>query len=87
MQRGKSFVVTNPHSNPFTGHVIASETTCPDSAANHKLIAAAPRLLELLEWALCKFEGESGTGDSYWSQFPEYEEAGLLLRHLKGGAS
>jgi hypothetical protein len=42
---GEVFVVTHPETQPFTGHLIAARTTCPDWPANAHLIAAAPDLL------------------------------------------
>lgn len=35
--------------------------------------------LHLLQWFIHQFQGESGTGDTHWSQFPEYCEALTLL--------
>lgn len=46
---GKTYVVTDALSQPFTGHVIASPTTCPDWESNARLIASAPDLLAALE--------------------------------------
>ena len=48
--RGDMDVVSGDHTAPvFTGHLIASRTTCPDWEANARLIAAAPDLLEACE--------------------------------------
>jgi hypothetical protein len=47
----KLWVLTNPDSKPFTGQVIAQQTTCPDWEANARLIAAAPELLATCEQA------------------------------------
>ncbi len=32
-----------------------------------------------LAWAINTFQGESGCGDAYWEQFPEYRIACALL--------
>lgn len=32
-----------------------------------------------LTWAINTFQGESGCGDAYWEQFPEYRIACALL--------
>lgn len=54
----KLWVLTNPDSNPFTGQVIAQQTTCPDWIANAHLIAAAPELLQSLHELLtiCRYK-------------------------------
>lgn len=33
------------------------------------------RAVELLVWCVAQFQGESGAGESYWEQFPEYQAA------------
>lgn len=43
--------------------------------ANARLIAAAPDLLEALEWCLVQFEGESGAGVNHWETEPGYRAA------------
>lgn len=86
IKHGKSYVVTGPYSEPFVGQVIANETTCRESVANHTLIAAAPELLEAVSWFIDQLQGDSGTGDSYWSEFPEYRAALAAYSKATGGA-
>lgn len=53
-------------------------------SANAQLIAATPMLLSSLCWALRQLQGDTGTGDSHWSQFPEYVAAVEVARSLGG---
>ena len=36
--------------------------------------------VHLLAWCIAQFQGESGAGDNYWEQFPQYEAACKLLQ-------
>ena len=51
--------------------------------ANARLIAAAPEMLEALKWCVHQFQGDSGTGDSHWEDYPEYVKARDLLQALE----
>lgn len=43
-------------------------------------------LLTACQWMIQQLQGESGTGDSYWSQFPEYHLALAAIAKAEGGA-
>jgi hypothetical protein len=36
---------------------------------------STPEIKRLLAWFVAKCEGDSGTGSSYWDQFPEFSRA------------
>lgn len=57
---GKTYVLAGPDTMPFTGQIIAAETTDPNTQANLRLIAAAPCLLEALEQCLRALTDETG---------------------------
>ena len=86
-RQGKWFVLTKPDSEPFVGQVIAGQTTAPESMANLTLIAAAPKLLDAVDWLVGQLQGDSATGHSYWKQFPEYRAACDAIAKATGGAS
>jgi hypothetical protein len=44
-------------------------------------------LQESLAWFIAQFRGDSGTGEEYWQQFPEYKKAVLLLRNYQPAPS
>jgi hypothetical protein len=44
-------------------------------------------LLNALKVIIEKLQGESGTGDSYWSQFPEYHRALAAIAKAEGRSS
>ena len=44
-----------------------------------ELRATIHNLRASLAWAINTFQGESGCGDAYWGQFPEYLAARALL--------
>jgi hypothetical protein len=44
----------------------AERLTYANPAINHRELA------NFAEWALGQFQGDSGTGHSYWEQFPQY---------------
>lgn len=54
--------------------------------ANLDLIVAAvnnhAKLVDLLGWMVKQLQGDSGTGDDYWSQFPQYVQARELVVDL-----
>lgn len=50
----------------------AGQAQSPSDAERNR---TAIRLAELLAWCVAQFQGESGAGESYWEQFPEYEAA------------
>lgn len=50
----------------------AGQAQAPSDAERNR---SAIRLAELLAWCVAQFQGESGAGESYWEQFPEYEAA------------
>lgn len=54
--------------------------------ANANLIAAAPELLDAVSWFIDQLQGDSGTGDSYWSEFSEYRAALAAYSKATGGA-
>lgn len=39
-----------------------------------------PEMKRLLAWFVAQCEGDSGTGASYWQQFPEFLRAKLLMK-------
>jgi hypothetical protein len=56
-------------------------------ALEHQLAAlrvGQNRLLQSLCWALRQLQGDTGTGDSHWQQFPEYVAAVEVARSLGG---
>ena len=46
-----------------------------ESPSDDERNRTAIRLAELLAWCVAQFQGESGAGESYWEQFPEYGAA------------
>jgi hypothetical protein len=69
------------------GDAVAMEGNAAESAANMDLIAAAPELLEAVDWLVGQLQGDSATGHSYWKQFPEYRAACDAIAKATGGAS
>jgi|LakMenEpi03Aug12_release.lakeMendotaPanAssembly.Ray.scaffolds.fasta_scaffold29009_11 hypothetical protein len=59
-RQGKRYVLTDPDSEPFVGHVIATTTTAPESEANLRLIAAAPKLLAALRTLVERYDAIRG---------------------------
>lgn len=57
-----------------------------EAEANANLITAAPELLDAVSWCIDQLQGDSGTGDSYWSEFPEYRAALAAYSKATGGA-
>ena len=53
-----------------------------DELAKQKELNAA--LLQGLRWAVGQFQGDSGTGHSYWEEFPEYLAAVHALEKAEG---
>jgi hypothetical protein len=51
----------------------------PDIIAAEAKATQTDTALRLLQWFIHQFQGDSGTGDTHWSQFPEYREALTLL--------
>lgn len=41
-------------------------------------------LLAACQWMIEKLQGDSGTGDTYWSQFPEYHLALAAIAKAEG---
>ena len=56
-----------------------------EAEANARLIAAAPDLFAGLHWVLHQLQGDSGTGESYWEQFPQYRAAVAAIAKAEGG--
>lgn len=59
----------------FTDQVYALVPDAGQADVSEKyayLLAAAPELLAFAQWAMDQFQGDSGTGDTYWSEFKEY---------------
>lgn len=66
------------HGHPHKPHtLVALVYSCAGGGlrANARLIAAAPELLAGLQWCIRQMQGESGAGENYWEQFPEYVAA------------
>lgn len=53
--------------------------------ADMRLIAAAPELLSFAQWVMGQLQGDSGTGESYWEQFPEYLAGKDAIAKATGG--
>lgn len=49
-----------------------------------RLIATAPDLLAGLKWAIAEMQGDSGTGDSYWTTSPHYRAALAAVHKAEG---
>lgn len=54
--------------------------------ANAKLIASSPELLAFAQWAVHQLQGDSGTGDTYWSQYREYHDGLAAIARATGQA-
>ena len=52
--------------------------------ANARLIAESPSLLAFSEWCVSQLQGDSGTGDTYWSEFPEYRDGLASISRATG---
>ena len=52
-----------------------AQSSGSESPSDEERNRTAIRLAELLAWCIGQFQGESGAGESYWEQFPEYEAA------------
>lgn len=52
--------------------------------ANARLMCYAPELLAGCTWLLERLMGDSGMGDGYWEQFPEYLAAKEAVRRAGG---
>lgn len=50
----------------------------PDLVAAKEKAAKYDTALPLLRWFIQQFQGDSGTGDAHWAQFPEYAQAKAL---------
>lgn len=88
-QGGKIYVVTNPPASEadlFKGHVIASQTTCPDWEANAHLISAAPELLSALVMFLDEYANGLKGADSERNKRPEVIAARAAIAKATGGA-
>jgi hypothetical protein len=55
-----------------------------ERAANARLIAAAPELLEACQWMMMQLEGTSGASASHWEQFPGYHQAHAAISKAMG---
>jgi hypothetical protein len=55
------------------------EEVTAQKAAFAAICAENAALRQSLAWAINTFQGESGCGDAYWEQFPEYVTACALL--------
>lgn len=70
---------------PFTGHLIATETTCPESHENLRLIAASPELLAACEGLLSAFESFDKITNP--AILRDMEIARAAIAKAKGGAT
>ena len=58
---------------------IADAGGTPKGAPATDIRAEVAALRQSLAWAINTFQGESGLGDNYWEQFPEYVTACALV--------
>lgn len=49
-----------------------------------RLAMAAPDLLKFAKWARGQMCGDSGTGASYWEQFPEFVAGMKAIKKAEG---
>lgn len=54
--------------------------------SNARLIAAAPEMLAFAKWAMTQLQGESGAGETYWEQFPQYKAGIKAIDDAEGRA-
>lgn len=55
-----------------------------EHAANARLIAAAPELLDFAKWAIWQLCGYSGTGETHWEQFKEFRKGKDAIAKAEG---
>jgi len=55
----------------------------PDAKFIAHACNAHDEMLEALKWCIHQFQGDSGTGDSHWEDYPEYVKARDLLQALE----
>lgn len=52
--------------------------------ADALVVAACPLLLAAAKWALHQFQGDSGTGESYWETVPGYDGLKNAIERAEG---
>jgi hypothetical protein len=81
---GRHIAHTGPSHTPANEYP-ASCRLEDEANARHivKAVNCHDELVAFAEWAMDQFTGDSGTGDNYWQQFPEFVKGRVAIAKAK----